>query len=108
MQSRPTGRPLALDRYAERGADASEQIGYQSDQGAVAQTGDGRRVDAVEQRAHFQGIEHRRLPRRHDVPGPCIDPAGLTGIGRSASEGDCSYHFKVVAEGMRFELTIGV
>ena len=29
-----------------------------------------RRVDAVEQRARFRRIEHRRLPGRHDVPGP--------------------------------------
>ena len=29
-----------------------------------------RRVDAVEQRARFGRIEHRRLPGRHDVPGP--------------------------------------
>jgi hypothetical protein len=53
---------LALDRYAERGADASERIGHQSDRGAVAQTGDGQRVDTVEQRAHFQGNEHRVCP----------------------------------------------
>ena len=39
-------------------------------QRAIAQTDDGRRVDAVEQGTCFSRIEHRRLPARHDVPGP--------------------------------------
>jgi hypothetical protein len=94
---------LALDRYAGSGTDASERIGRQSNQGAVAQTDDGRRVDAVEQRAHCQGIEHRVCPDVTTCRGLRIDPAGLTAIGRSASEGDCSYHFRVVAEGMSAE-----
>ena len=37
-------------------------------------------VDAVEQRARFGGIEHRRLPGRHDVAGArAPSAAGLTG-----------------------------
>jgi hypothetical protein len=36
----------------------------------IAQADDTRGVDAVEQRTRRGGIEHRRLPARHDVPGP--------------------------------------
>jgi hypothetical protein len=59
-----------FDRHAERRADPRERIDHEPDQRPIAQTDDGRRVDAVKQRARFGGIEHRRLPGRHDVPGP--------------------------------------
>jgi hypothetical protein len=36
----------------------------------IAQADDTRSVDAVEQRTRRGGIEHRRLPARHDVPWP--------------------------------------
>jgi hypothetical protein len=36
----------------------------------IAQADDTRGVDAVEQRTRRGGIEHRRLPARHDVPWP--------------------------------------
>jgi hypothetical protein len=59
-----------LDRHAERRADPGERIDHEPDQGAVAQAGLRRDIDAVEQRARFGGIEHRRLPGRHDVARP--------------------------------------
>jgi hypothetical protein len=40
-----------LDRHAERRADPGERIDHQPDQGAIAQTGMCRDIDAVEQRA---------------------------------------------------------
>jgi hypothetical protein len=40
-----------LDRHAERRANPGEGIDHEPDQCAIAQTDDGRRVDAVEQRA---------------------------------------------------------
>jgi hypothetical protein len=36
----------------------------------IAQPGVRRDIDAVQQRARFRRIEHRRLPARYDVPGP--------------------------------------
>ena len=63
-------RENILDRHPERRADPGEGIDHEPDERAIAQTDDGRRVNAVEQRARFRRIEHRRLPGRHDVTGP--------------------------------------
>jgi hypothetical protein len=52
-----------FDRHAERRADAGEGIDHQPDQGAVAQPRLRRDIDAVEQRACFGRIEHRRFAR---------------------------------------------
>jgi len=43
---------------------------HQSDQRAIAQTGMRHHIDAVEQRARFRWIEHRRLPGRDDMTRP--------------------------------------
>jgi hypothetical protein len=59
-----------LDRHAERRANASERVDHERDQGAVAQPGIRRDIDAVEQRARFRRIEHRRLPACHHMPAP--------------------------------------
>jgi transposase InsO family protein len=43
------------------------RIDHEPDQGAVAPASVRRHIDAVEQRARFGGIEHRRLPAGDDV-----------------------------------------
>jgi hypothetical protein len=63
-----------FDRHPERRADAGEGIDHEPDQGAIAQPGVRRDIDAVEQRARFRRIEHRRLPARYDVPAKMIWP----------------------------------
>jgi hypothetical protein len=50
----------------------------------ITQTGMCRDIDAIEQRAGFGRIEYRRLPGRHNVPGPAhrcgrVDRHNLTG-----------------------------
>jgi hypothetical protein len=75
----PVLREDILDRRPEGRADPRERIDHEPDQRAIAQACDLPRVDAVEQRARFAGIEHRRLPGRDNVAGPRTDAAGLTG-----------------------------
>jgi hypothetical protein len=45
----------------------------------VAQAGMRRDIDVIEQRARFRRIEHRRLPGRHNVPGPAYRAGRMTG-----------------------------
>ena len=73
--AQPHPQPAVLrvgifDRHAERRADPGEGVDHEGDQRAVAQARVRRDIDAVEQRACFRRIEHRRLPRRNDVARP--------------------------------------
>jgi hypothetical protein len=63
-------REHILDRHPERRADPGEGIDHEADQRPITQTDNGRRVDPIEQRARFRGIEHRNLSGRYHVPGP--------------------------------------
>ena len=62
----PTGGGSAcsiLDGHTERGADAGERIDHKRDQRAIAQAGMRPDIDAIQQRACFCRIEHRRFAR---------------------------------------------
>jgi len=79
LLAQPHPEPAVLredifDRHPERGADPGEGIDHQSDQRAVPQSGMGRDIDAVEQRARFRRVEHVTTWRE-----PRTEPAGLTG-----------------------------
>jgi hypothetical protein len=73
----PVLRNDILDRHTERRADPGEGIDHEPDQRAIAQADDTRRVDAIEQCARLGGIEHGRLPGRHDVPRPAHRCSGV-------------------------------
>jgi hypothetical protein len=53
--------------HGERRADACEQKHHEADQGAVAQAGRRRRIDAVEELASLGGFQNRRLAGLHDM-----------------------------------------
>jgi hypothetical protein len=54
---------VVFDVHRHSGADPGETISHESDQRPVAQTNNGRDIDAVEQRARLVGLQHRRLAR---------------------------------------------
>ena len=61
---------IVLDLHRDDGADAGEGVGHDADQRAIAQTDEGRGVDAVKQTAGFLFGQHRGLAAAHDVLGP--------------------------------------
>ena len=63
-------REHVLDAHGDRRANTRERIDHQSDQGAVAEADDGRRVDRIDELAGLGGIKHRRLAAPHDMARP--------------------------------------
>jgi hypothetical protein len=56
-----------LDLHGKRRADPRERIGHEGNQGAVAETGRRRRVDAVEELARLGRVQYRRFAGFYDV-----------------------------------------
>ena len=61
---------VVLDAHADDGRDARKAVDHHAQQGAIAQAGEGRRVDGVQQLPRFGGLQHRRLARPDDVCRP--------------------------------------
>jgi hypothetical protein len=70
---------VVLDPHRHHGADAGEGVGHDPDQGAVAQTDEGRGVDALDQDAGLVGGEHRGLAALDDVLGSAHRGGGIAG-----------------------------
>ena len=61
---------VVLNAHADDGRDARKAVDHHSQQSAVAQAAEGRRVDRVEQLPRFGWLEHRRLAGPDDVGRP--------------------------------------
>jgi hypothetical protein len=62
-----TRRVVVLDAHGDYGADAGEGKGHHADQRTIAESDDGRCVDAVQQQAGLLGVQHSSLAGFHDM-----------------------------------------
>ena len=58
------------DAHADDGRDARKAVDHHGQQRAIAQAGEGRGVDRIQQLPRFGGLQHRRLAGLHDVGRP--------------------------------------